>query len=250
MIDRLRSLFRNHGEATAMLGGGAAILVVIVIGTLVLQSAMLPTGRRTPASVPTTPSPNASFAVAYPSPSVSLPASTPRALQIPIDEEGGYLESPDLDAPTATPDATATPTAKPTPKPTATPRPTHTPAPASVGTLALVVRDASNGSERHLFPIRKGDSVEAVVELIAPDFDRSRCSLVQVLEPDDPAIAARDVALEPLATQTVDPSMAGTASTRPATTPSDPSTSACARSRMMVSPRRARTSSSSAMTSA
>jgi len=187
-----------------MLGGGAGILVVIVIGILVLQSAMLPTGGRTSASVTTTPSANASFAVAYASPSASLPASTPTPLESPIDEEGGYLETPDLDVPTATPDATATPTAKPTPKPTATPRPTHTPAPASVGTLALVVRDASNGSERHLFPIRKGDSVEAVVELIAPDFDRSRCSLVQVLKPDDPAIAARDVALEPLATQTVD----------------------------------------------
>jgi hypothetical protein len=200
MIDRLRSLFRNHGEATAMLGGGAAILVVIVIGILVLQSAMLPTGRRTPASVPTAPSPNVSFAVAYASPSASLTASTPTPLESPIDEERGYLETPDLDAPTATPDASTAPTA--TPAPTQTPTPTATP--VSDGRVKLIVRDARNGYESHLFHIAKGDSVEATVELIVNDLDRSVCSLIQAVKPDDPVIAARDIALEPLAKQTVD----------------------------------------------
>jgi hypothetical protein len=208
MIDRLRSVFRNHGEATAMLGGGAAILVVIVIGILVLQSAMLPTGRRTPASVPTTPSPSASFAVAYASASGSVPASTATPLASGIDEEGGYLESPDLEAPTATPDATTAPTAKPTPRPTATPEPTRTPTPTATptddGSVKLIVRDARNGYESHIFHIAKGDSVAATVELIVNDLDRSLCSLIQAVRPDDPAIAARDIALEPLAKQTVD----------------------------------------------
>ena len=187
-----------------MVGGGAGVLVVIVIGILLLQSAMLPTGRRSPASVTTTPPANASSAVVYASPSVLLPTSTPTPLESPIDGEGGYLETPDLEPPTATPDATATPTAKPTPKPTATPTPTPTRTAVSDGRVKLIVRDARNGYESHLFHIAKGDSVEATVELIVNELDRSVCSLIQAVKPDDPVIAARDIALEPLPKQTVD----------------------------------------------
>ena len=71
MIDRLRSIFRDHGEATAMLGGAVGVLVVIVIGIVLLQGAMIPTGRRAAGAMTTTPSPDSSVAVVYASPSTS-----------------------------------------------------------------------------------------------------------------------------------------------------------------------------------
>ena len=67
-----------------------------------------------------------------------------------------------------------------------------------------MVRDTRHGYESTVFP-SKGTSVEAIVDLSGPpDLDRSGCSLVQAIKPDDPSIAPRDVTLEPLATQTVE----------------------------------------------
>jgi hypothetical protein len=206
MIDRLRSIFRGRGEATAMLAGGAGILAVIVIGVVLLQGAMLRSDRRS-AEVSTTPSPNASVAVVYASPSASLPSSTTTPDASPTVEGGGYLEQPDQSPSIAPADPTPTPTVKPTPKPTAvptakpTPEPTPTPAPDS--RVKLIVRDTRNGYETNLFRIAKGDSVDVIVELVITDLDRNQCTLGQQTKPDDPAVAARNIVLSPLASQTV-----------------------------------------------
>jgi hypothetical protein len=206
MIDRLRSIFRGRGEATAMLAGGAGILAVIVIGVVLLQGAMLRSDRRS-AEVSTTPSPNASVAVVYASPSASLPSSTTTPDASPTVEGGGYLEQPDQSPSIAPADPTPTPTVKPTPKPTAvptakpTPEPTPTPAPDS--RVKLIVRDTRNGYETNLFRIAKGDSVDVIVELVVTDLDRNLCTLGQQTKPDDPAVAARNIVLSPLASQTV-----------------------------------------------
>jgi hypothetical protein len=206
MIDRLRSIFRGRGEATAMLAGGAGILAVIVIGVVLLQGAMLRSDRRS-AEVSTTPSPNASVAVVYASPSASLSSSTTTPDGSPTVEGGGYLEQPDQSPSIAPADPTPTPTVKPTPKPTAvptakpTPEPTPTPAPDS--RVKLIVRDTRNGYETNLFRIAKGDSVDVIVELVVTDLDRNLCTLGQQTKPDDPAVAARNIVLSPLASQTV-----------------------------------------------
>ena len=195
-----------------MLAGGAGILVVIVIGIVLLQGAMAPARRSTIASVDTSPSPSpdASYALAYPSPSMAIPTPTAPPEPTPSVDEGGFLEAPDQDPPTAVPDPTPSPTAKPTPKPIATPKPTPkaTPVPTATPTpnprVKLIVRDVQHGYERTLFPISKGSSVAVIVELIVTDLDRSTCSLMQVTKPDDPAVAPRNIVLSPLATQTVD----------------------------------------------
>ena len=194
-----------------MLGGAVGVLVVIVIGIVLLQGAMVPTGRRAAGAVTTTPSPDSSVAVVYASPSTSPLAPTATPAPSPTAEEGAYLGSPDQDPPTAVPDPTATPTVKPTPKPTPaptvrptpkpTPKPTPTPMPDS--RVKLVIRDARTGYEDHLFRIAKGDSVDVIVELAITDLDRTQCSLGQQTKPDDPAIAARNIVLRPLASQTV-----------------------------------------------
>jgi hypothetical protein len=189
-----------------MLAGGAGILAVIVIGVVLLQGAMLRSDRRS-AEVSTTPSPNASVAVVYASPSASLPSSTTTPDASPTVEGGGYLEQPDQSPSIAPADPTPTPTVKPTPKPTAvptakpTPEPTPTPAPDS--RVKLIVRDTRNGYETNLFRIAKGDSVDVIVELVVTDLDRNLCTLGQQTKPDDPAVAARNIVLSPLASQTV-----------------------------------------------
>jgi hypothetical protein len=210
MIDRLRSLFGNHGEATAMLAGGAGILVVIVIGVVLLQGAMLPSGRRS-AAVSTSPSPNASVAVVYASPSASVLTSTATPDASPSDEEGGYLGEPDQDPSIAPATPTPTPRVKPTPKPTTspsakpTPKPTPEPTPTPIpdSRVKVIVRDTRNGFETNLFRIAKGDSVDVTVELVITGLDRSLCTLGQQTKPDDPAVAARNIVLRPLASQTV-----------------------------------------------
>jgi hypothetical protein len=211
MVDRILSAFRNHGEASAMLGGGVGILAAIGIGILVLQSAMAPTDRAAAESsrTPTTESsPKASFPVAYPPPSPSDLASTGAPVPVPTADEGGYLEDPDLDVPTNVADPTAAPTSTPTatPMPTAQPTPTAhpTPTPVADGRVQLIVRDALSGYPRSLFRITKGGSVGVFLDLIVNDLDRDQCSMTQVTKPDDPAIASRTIALRPLATQTVD----------------------------------------------
>ncbi len=193
-----------------MLGGGAGILVVIVIGTLLLQGAMVPVRRTASAPFESSPSalPNTSSPVAYASPSASIPMPTAFPDPTPSIDEGVVLEEPDQDPPTTeldpTPDPTSKPTPNPTPKPTATPVPARTSTPGLEGVIKVVVRDTRHGYESTVFPISKGTSVEAIVELVAPELDRSACSLVQAIKPDDPSIAPRNVTLEPLATQTVD----------------------------------------------
>jgi len=193
-----------------MVAGGAGVLVVIVIGILLLQGAMVPARRTGTASVESSrsPSPDASYAIAYASPSMSIPTPTAVPAATPSVDQGGVLEEPDQDPPTAQPDPTPSPTPKPTPKPTPRPTPTPTPTrtstPGLEGVIKVVVRDTRHGYESTVFS-SKGTSVEAIVDLSAPsDLDRSGCSLVQVIKPDDPSIAPRDVTLEPLATQTVE----------------------------------------------
>ena len=198
-------MFHGHGEALAMLAGGAGILVAIVIGIVLLQGAMVPARRATTPSAESSPSAtsSASSAIAYASPSTSTPTMTDANSPTPSVGAWGSLEEPALDSPTMEPDQTAAPTPKPTPKPTPHPTTHPTPTPSADARMALTVRDARTGQAKNLFWIDEGSSVEVILELAVSGLDRDQCSLTQVTKPDDPSIAASEIDLRPLAKQTV-----------------------------------------------
>ena len=86
-----------------MIGAGGAMLVAIMIGVVVMQTSAVDAPRPSASPFESTPSssPTPSIALAYPSASTSIPSpsawSTSEPAPLPSEDDGGYLEEPDID---------------------------------------------------------------------------------------------------------------------------------------------------------
>ena len=187
-----------------MIGAGAMVLMVILVGAALVRSntsrpAQVAAAPRSP--IVATPGP--SIAGLAPSPSLAVPTPLPTPSPTPTvaptpepSDESGYLDEPDQDPIDVEDPDLAIPTPGPTPK--ASPKPTPKPDPS----IALEVNGIGDYQGVPVW-LGEGGNPDAVVSLIARDLDQSQCTLTHLYEPDDPTIEGSKVRLEPVSEQTV-----------------------------------------------
>jgi hypothetical protein len=179
---RMWAAVRRHRYETAFVASIVAALVIVSIGLGVSRPAVSDTPvAQAPVTSPTaiaslprsTPSP--SPVKSSPSPAVSSlapsPEPSPTASDL-IDQEPAPIDEEEGNYPTPEPDP------------------------------SVALRVGGMGGDAGYY-IQEGDSVEDVLHLITRDLTRSKCSLTQSYEPDDPAVSPWKKQLEPLREQTV-----------------------------------------------
>lgn len=191
---RLHAVIREHGDASAMIGAAALILVAILAGAAVMRTISTRPEQAVaawPSQIAATPVPSVTVLAPSPTQAAATRSATPSpapTVAPTVDASGSDaetevgtdgtpidVEDPDLVVPTPTPE----------PEPS----------------IALLL-DGSGG--RQGVSIRSGDSVDAVLGLTTRYLDTSECTVTQAYEPDDPAgVEAWTIRLQPRSAQTV-----------------------------------------------
>jgi len=184
--ERLWVVVRKHRYETAFIASIVATLVVVSIGVAIARpAASTAPVAIAPQSSPSLPVSTASPSVAALTPPSLLPSATP------VVASFGASAAPSI----VTPDE-STETPEPTEQPGVDAYPTPEPDPSVSVQVGGMGGDAG-------FNLQEGDSIRDVLHLITRDLDRSKCSLTQSYEPDDPSVSPWSKRLRPLSAQTV-----------------------------------------------
>jgi hypothetical protein len=180
-------MVRSHSRIAAAVAAIVASIAVFSIGFAVTRPATSTTSvAAAPEWSPSLPLPTASPAAFASSASPTVPNAEPT---FAISERS---PEPSFESPVATPSEPG-----PTVLDEDEPYPTPEPQPS------VAVQVGGMGGEVG-FRIQEGSpSVQDVLHLITQDLDRSKCSLTQSYEPDDPAVAPWTKKLRPFAQQKV-----------------------------------------------